>query len=655
MPKVTAFVARSFSQEDEPKIEPIVSFLRSFREGGFFAETAERAEVESVSKKVRDMIDASDVFVGIFTKRWPVYENGLSLRAAIRFALGWSKVERWVAPPWVIQESGYALKAIAAKRKMILFRERGVELPSLQGDLEYIEFDAHDFAQAFQKASEMINGLLREASGTVIETVVRSNPPAVDVDSEKASSQLATPATQPMGFGHYFVEMDQAIDAKEWDRAKQAYESGLTLVKAEEPSMEILWKAAYHRMRYSAGQPDGFEALKTLAEENPDSPEPVSSISTCFYQFQEYEKAAEYALKAADLATEEDALDYLVRAARALRKANKPRDALKVLLEACKRTTLRGPSNVSLMKELYALLKYNKDSHVAFAIAEWTLHENPGAKDLRFSLAYDYEDEGLENLSLFHYRILRHSDPKDQSVLNNLGVACSKLNLPILSVDSYTESYENGNTLAADNLARRYLEGGFTSSAATLVKDAMTKENYELKLPGTLAAIDVNRKEEEGREKSFLEEAEKHRRFFLKLGEGYPQDTPALDGTWRFPDADIPLGLSDGSLKGETQVRVNLGFNPLFGTPGEIRRETRKIRFAGKVEGRTCKFRLETETVDSGPLHSIGRLLGGGLPAREGYIAFSTEGTSGEVCVLKNGKPSEFLLISKVMVAQVSQ
>jgi hypothetical protein len=133
MPKITAFVARSFNKEDEPKIEPIFSFLRSFRGAGFFAETAERAEVESVSKKVRDMIDASDVFVGIFTQRWPVYENRLSLRAAIRFALGLYKVERWVAPPWVIQESGYALKAIAAKRKMILFREKGVELPSLQG------------------------------------------------------------------------------------------------------------------------------------------------------------------------------------------------------------------------------------------------------------------------------------------------------------------------------------------------------------------------------------------------------------------------------------------------------------------------------------------------------------------------------------------
>ena len=657
MPKITAFVARSFSQEDDPKIEPIINFLASFRTAGFFAETAARAEVESVSKKVRDMIDASDVFVGIFTKRWPVYENELSLRAVIRFALGWSKVDRWVAPPWVIQESGYALKAITAKRKMILFRENGVELPSLQGDLEYIEFDANDFVRAFQKASEMINGLLGEASGTVIETVVRSNPPAVDADAEKAPSQLEKPAAQPIRFGHYFLELRDAISAKEWDSAKQAYESGLAFLETEESSVEPLWwKAMYHRLRYCAGQPDGFEALKTLVEENPSSPEPLSSMSICFYNFQEFEKSAEFALRAARLAHGEDIINELVYAARALRKANNPEEALKVLLEACKGPTSHGASNVNLRKELYALLKDKKDSYVAFAIAEWTLHENPAARDFRFSLAYDYETEDFDNLSLFHYRILSEHDPNYENVLNNLGVACTKLDLPILSADSYAEAYKKGNTLAADNLARRYLKGGLTSDAANLIEEAMKQENYEPRLPGTLAAIDENRKKEEALEKSFLENAEKHRRFLLKLGEGYPQDAPSLEGTWSFPDANISLSLKNGTLAGQTQVRVDLppsSLGALFGTPPATHQETRKIRFTGTVQGRTCKFLLETETLSASPMASLSQLMGAGESSREGYIVFSMDGNSGEVCDLKNGKPSEFYSICKPVVAHI--
>jgi hypothetical protein len=656
MPKITAFVARSFNQEDEPKIEPIVSFLRSFRGAGFFAETAERAEVESVSKKVRDMIDASDVFVGIFTQRWPVYEKRLSLRLAIRLALGWSKVEEWVAPPWVIQESGYALKAITSKRKMILFREKGVVLPSLQGDLEYIEFDADDFAGAFHKASEMINGLLSEASGTVIETVVHSNPPAADEEAGKTLSQLEQPVTKPAGIGQYYFEMREALNAKEWDAATKAFESGLTLIT--EPVVGIFWKAMYQRFRYVAGQPDGFEALKALAEENPESPEPLSSLSICFDHFQEYGKSAEYAFKAAQLTEGTEAMDYLTTAAKALRKANMPEKALKVLLDVSKNPTSNEVSNINLRKELYVLLKDKKEFYMAFGIAEWTLHENPGAQDFRFSLAYDYAEETFDDLSLFHYQILRDNDPNNQGVLNNLGVACSKLNLPILSVDSYAEAFQKGNTLAADNLARRYLETGFTSDAANLVKDAMKHDNYEPRLAGTLAAIDESRKKEEDLEKTSLMEAEKRRRFFIKLGEGYPQDVPAAEGTWSFPDVNIFVGLKDGALSGQTQVRVDLppsSLGTLYGTPATTRQVARKISFTGKVEGRVCKFRLETETLSDDSFTTLSQMLGTGKPSREGYLVFSADGSSAEVCELKNGKPSKFYSINKSMSQQLGQ
>lgn len=643
MPKITAFIARSFSEDDEPKIAPIIGFLESFRDAGFFPETAERAEVESVSRKVRGMIDDSQVFVGIFTRRWPVYENGLSLTAAVRLAFGWSNAERWAAPAWVIQESGYALKAITSTRKMILFREKGVELPSLQADLEYIEFDANDFAPAFQKASEMINGLLREASGTVIETIVRTNPPAAEADAEKSPTELEKPDTKPRGLGHFYVEMREAIDAKEWDKGRQAYENGLTLIK--KPDVELFWKSTYQRLRYSAGESDGFAALKTLVEENPQSPEPLSALSICFHHFQEYEKSAEYELTAARLApSEKEALSYFVGAAKSLRKANKPQDGLKVLLEAHRRAIQNAASNLSVNKELYALLKDNKELHLAFAIAEWTLHDNPGDHEFRFALAYDYAAESLDTLSLFHYRILRDTVPSDRMVLNNLGVACAKLDLPILAVDAYTESYKQGNTLAADNLAQRYLTAGFISLATSLINEAMKQEEYEPRLPGTLAAISVNRKNEGSREKALLEEAEKYRRFLLRVGEGYSRGTPALGGTWKFPEVHLPLVLTGADLKGDAQVAVKLPYSPLFGSPGETRQEIRKISFTGNVQGTTCKFLLKTEARDGG----VASLLGSSQSSREGYIAFSADGTAGEACVIKDGKPSEFFSITKV-------
>jgi hypothetical protein len=66
MTQLNAFIARSFDHRDEQRIRPVLDFLDTFQKAGFFCETAEAAEVESVSKKVRRMIDEKDVFYWFF-------------------------------------------------------------------------------------------------------------------------------------------------------------------------------------------------------------------------------------------------------------------------------------------------------------------------------------------------------------------------------------------------------------------------------------------------------------------------------------------------------------------------------------------------------------------------------------------------------------
>ena len=150
MPKLTAFIARSFSRDDDVRLRPTLEFLGTFEKAGFFCQSAEPAEVESVSHKVRRIIEESDVFIGFFTKRHPIFEarNGFgNLKSFFKQEIP----SAWSAPPWVLQESGYAL---ARERKVILLREIGVEIPGLQGDLEYIPFNP-------EKASEVSRDLAK--------------------------------------------------------------------------------------------------------------------------------------------------------------------------------------------------------------------------------------------------------------------------------------------------------------------------------------------------------------------------------------------------------------------------------------------------------------------------------------------------------------
>jgi hypothetical protein len=188
--KIVAFVARSFDPADEAKIDPIIDFLESFKPLGFIPQSAERSEVESVSEKVRSLIDRSDVLVGIFTKRHPVYRFNGRWRTAWSALSGKLTPAAWSAPPWVLQESGYALKA---NKALVLFRETDVEIPGLQGDLEYIPFDARNPAPAFQRASEMISALIAQRASIKVETIVQSEA------TEVKEAETVTPPTTPEG------------------------------------------------------------------------------------------------------------------------------------------------------------------------------------------------------------------------------------------------------------------------------------------------------------------------------------------------------------------------------------------------------------------------------------------------------------------------
>ena len=122
---VTAFVAKSFAEVDQPKVRVIENLLTAFKPMGLLWDSAERAEIESVSQKVQKMISERDVFVGVFTHRHPIYAPKNGLKGHYQALLGKRTIEGWTCPPWLLQESGYAL---ALQRRLILFRELGVEI-----------------------------------------------------------------------------------------------------------------------------------------------------------------------------------------------------------------------------------------------------------------------------------------------------------------------------------------------------------------------------------------------------------------------------------------------------------------------------------------------------------------------------------------------
>lgn len=649
MPKVAAFVARSFLPADESKIAPITDFLDAFRSLGFTWESAEAAEPQLVSAKARQKIDDANVFVGILTKRHPIYDFTHRWRSAVELVTRRLVPVGWTAPAWVIQESGYARKG---NKKLILLLEEGVELPGLQGDLEYIPFTTGDYALAFRRAGEMINRIISEASGTVVETTVRTEEAATSVEPKlaEAKAEAKTEAKAegeppvPASMGEIFFEMMRALADKDFKTAARLYAAGVELTKKQKPDSLVWWAALYHRHRYSAGDATALTELHELASHNPSDPAPPEFIGDCLSEFGEHESAAQSYMKSAELSDAEGAVDRRLDAVRSIRKIGTFLRAKEILVGTLNDPNLQiEAKRAAVLGELYAVLKELGETYNAFAVGEMALHENPVLGRFRFSIAYDYDEAGYPEMALRHYKLLLETEPANNTALNNAGVAYSKLDMPIMSSACYRKALEMGETLGASNLCYKYLDAGMADEAATLAKDAMQKHDPSTKLPEVLAAVERRRRDEAEKEKASVKLAGKHRDYMVPFSYALLDAALALiDGVWTFPFAKLALKVDGAELSGygeETEEIPPSAFLTALGGSSEPSQETKKFTLSGSLQGRTCRFRIEVEVAGRG---LTGGILGASDQTKEGYMTFSSAGDVADIVELKDDKPGKY-------------
>src|ERR1039458_4474085 len=93
---IKAFIARSFTKTDEEKLRPLLDQLNTFAQLGFICESAKPAESEQVSEKIQRMIHDADVFIGFFTRKYPIAAD----RKATEVGLVGSGPKSWISSPW---------------------------------------------------------------------------------------------------------------------------------------------------------------------------------------------------------------------------------------------------------------------------------------------------------------------------------------------------------------------------------------------------------------------------------------------------------------------------------------------------------------------------------------------------------------------------
>jgi tetratricopeptide (TPR) repeat protein len=642
MTQLNAFVARSFAPQDEGRIRPVLQFLDTFRGVGFFWETAEAAEVMSVSEKVRRMIDEKDVFIGFFTRRYPVYTFSPGLRGAFQVAFGKLSPRAWSAPAWVLQESGYALRG---KKKLILLREPEVEVFGLQGDLEYISFDSDNPAQVFPRLSEMINGLLAKAAGTEIKVTVsemtaneRSEAMELAVESLAKRPEEKSPRAEgeEADLFHLFFQMSAAAGERDSAKLHQAWVAGKKLTGDEDARFDgLAWDCLYHEFRFEMGSAEALETLRGLRAENPERPEPTLALARCLAGDKEFDQSARLFLEAANLQQGGEKVRSLISAAAGLRESGRYVEGIRTIEEAL---TIAWPDvKEEAISTKYQLQKASGDAYDAFATAELALYDNPNFS-LRFGLALDYYYKGMNELAFHHFRFLHDHNEKDSSALHNLSLLCAECKLPIAAVSHYKLAFKMGNTHSAANLGYMYLDCGMADEATALIGEAMKAPEHNPRVEKCLAETIERREAEQGKQDELLKIADRQRGFLADMGRALTAVVPPIQGQWKFPFGEMPLSVSSGVLSGSMEVtredtsRAVIG--QILGGSKPAPRIERYI-LKGPLTGAVCRFELTVTELSEYP--AITGLWGQPGP-KSGFIVFADDGRRADYVEVADGK-----------------
>lgn len=609
---IDAFIARSFAEEDEARLAPLLEYLNTFEKLGFVCSSAKPAEPMEISEKIQKLIRESPVFIGIFTRKYPI-PSGDS-----------AEPQRWTAPSWVLQESGYAL---GLGKKLVFFVEPGVELPQLQGDLEYVSYDANKPQEAFKRTNEIVHTIV--ATNLAIEVRPTLRQEAQAPPEEKAVTEEERKPEVPEVVNQ-LLRIADALRMGDTHEAQNAYQAGIEEIRKQDPDGELMWTALYHQRRALFGLAEGLDDLRTLQEEHPESREVANILGHCLNKLGEFESAADMFEKAADKTTDQRRAHDLISAANCWDAAKQHSKAEVLFMSAL---SLANPKDrLEVLSKIYDHLKNTDSEYESFAVGEYSLRGNGAQSDLRFKMAYDYAESDLKNLAVEHYTTLL-DQRTDNAATNNLALLLGPLGLPRRAVELFKEAVQQGNALAAGNLAFRYLNAGLSEEAKSIVDRALQSKTDEPMVTDALAAIGRQKEEEAEKYKEICQGATKQRAFLAAMGEALlKRETVAISGVWMFPEASIRLTTEGNQLKGSGEEPIYPdGLAALFLDPIDRGKpwKRRICLLEGKLTGRVAKFTMTIETK-----FAAGEgLTGDPHERREGYLVFGQKGV--KACALE--------------------
>lgn len=279
--RLNAFVGRSFLDEDKSIWYELRDIFDSLKPMGFDYEDAKEAQLRPISEKVKELIVRNEIYIGVLTRRYPIWEMPQLQYKRWLYPLGLYAPQKWTTSEWVIEEIGFA---IGKDRKVLLLIENDVNFPTtdLDGDTQWVRFRRKNLSASQSEINQMILNLISQR----VTAKVEPTSIAAVTPSGMEKTELQEPS-----FHDQFVAIKNQVLSGNYSEADQIQSK---LLDAEsDAKMRSLIEAILLGMRAKNNDTNALVRLKRRCEDNAGDSDAIQELSAVYSSFGQHDQAAE--------------------------------------------------------------------------------------------------------------------------------------------------------------------------------------------------------------------------------------------------------------------------------------------------------------------------------------------------------------------------
>jgi tetratricopeptide (TPR) repeat protein len=427
-----------------------------------------------------------------------------------------------------------------------------------------------------------------------------------DEETGKETGVMVSGPTEP---GDSVRRMCVAFLEEKFDEAESAYKETQA---AEKDEVERLRNTAWYlylqyKYKHEVAVLDELEKLARNAKAKPFA---MLQIGMCHKYARSYPQAIK-ALRESLIGepTDFERASRLRYLATCLSESGQRAEALKEL-ETGLRQVLENKAKAGLYMAI-AEVHQAEGNKMMWAIAlQKALQYSPDEIELLSSAAWAEGEAEMPLLAVLNYGTLLRFKPKAAGELNNLGVQCERLGLPIMGGSYYRKAGNEKETVALANIAYRCINAGLEKEARDAIQEAMQEKQPHKNVGLAKASLEEKMESELKAWNEFASMSIKQQLFIWEYAERYfirDGTSTSFAGQWVSPDGNVFEVRSDGDE-----------------VSGVWEKEDKGEKFHGSVRGRSMQ--LEFKRKQGQGFLTTGKGYWGNKQAGIGYLGDDERG-----------------------------